>query len=342
MDTTGTGDRMDPHDWVRRRLAAWRSGLLEEAEAARVDSHLADCADCRALADAFAAEPAGEAGTHVAASLLADWPRAREALRGLERALVRRHLERCAECRQDLEVLGHEPRLDVVPALETGAELAPARRTVGSPAASAPASPSTTSAPPAGLSPAVPRLVRFVRPATRPAWRDRALIAWASVASAAAVLLLFVDLRKGEPVFGPGAPIWSTGTSPASGPGSGLSLRLAPQPRPLKGPSRGEGLGKLNVIPVLGPLSTLALGIKPLDVPDTSLVTLSLLDARGDTLYAVRYRQWELRPHRLLLIDRADATLEPGRYALVLASRFARAGDPIERTSRYRFELRER
>jgi hypothetical protein len=92
----------------------------------------------------------------------------------------------------------------------------------------------------------------------------------------------------------------------------------------------------------MGPLSTLAPGIKPLDVPDTSLVALSLLDARGDTLYAMRYRLWELRPNRLLLIDREDATLAPGQYALLLASGFARAGDAIERISRYRFELRER
>jgi hypothetical protein len=135
--------------------------------------------------------------------------------------------------------------------------------------------------------PALPppaRVVRLVPAPARATWRDRALLAWASVASAAAVLLLLVDLRPPGPV----------------------------------------------------------LGIKPLDVPDASLVTLSLLDARGDTLYAMRYRQWELRPSRLLLIDREDATLAPGLYALVLASGFARAGDAIERISRYRFELRER
>src|SRR5262249_37302541 len=60
------------------------------------------------------APPAGAAGRHVAASLVARWPRAQQSLRGLERTLVRRHLERCAECRQDLEALGFEPRLAYV------------------------------------------------------------------------------------------------------------------------------------------------------------------------------------------------------------------------------------
>lgn len=356
-----TGDFQLSHDWVRRRLAAWRAGLLEEDEAARVSTHLAGCADCRALADAYASEGAGDGGAHVAASLLADWPSARTRLRGLERALVRRHLERCAACRQDLEAIGFEPALEWVPALEANVELGAAATTpaAGPVAAGAPdgpippaareTAPHATSPPAASAgphaasrpAPPVPRVVRFERAAARHAWRDRALVTWASVASAAAVLLLFVDLRGKTPALGPGAPLWTTPVA-TEGPFSGLSLRLAPKPRSLKGPARGEGVGKLNVIPVVGPLSTLALGIKPLDVPDTSLVTLSLLNASGDTLYAMRYRQWELRPNQMLLIDRPDATLAPGLYALVLASEFAKAGDAIEKISRYRFELRER
>ena len=79
---------------------------------------------------------------------------------------------------------------------------------------------------------------------------------------------------------------------------------------------------------------------KPLNVPDTSLVTVSLLDAGGDTLYAVSYRQWEFRPKRCFVIDRAEAPLTPGQYALVLGSQIAKAGEGIEKTARYRFELR--
>ena len=323
-------ERQDTHLWVRRRLIARRAGMLDEAEAARVDAHLADCSECREIADAFASSAGGEAGTHISASLVAEWPRAQRALRGLERALVRRHLERCADCRQDLETLGFEPRLELVPEWEPEG-LAPVEAPVRAPAAA----------------PAPARIVRIEGAARRSAWRDRAVLAWASLATAAAVLMLVANVRGrwfeggGSPLLVPGAPVWASGEI-ASGPFSGLSLRIAPQPRALSGPARGSGLGKLNVIRVVGPLSTLAVGFKPLNVPDTSLVTVSLLDPAGDTLYAVSYRQWEFRPKRFLVIDRAEAPLTPGQYALELASHFARAGEAIERRSRYRFELRAR
>ena len=323
----------DLHHWVRHRLAAWRAGVLDDAEAARVDEHLAACADCRTLADAYAALPAGEAGTHVPASLIAEWPRAQQALRGLERTLVRRHLERCAECRQDLEALGFEPRLELVREWESDATLAPVGpgprvRDVAAPAAGG------------------ARVIRIETASARARLRDRALIAWASVASAAAVLLLVANVRGrvteggSKPLFVPGAPVWTRDVL-AQGPFSGLSLRIEPPPRSLSGPAKGAGKGKLNVIPVVGPLSTLALGFKPLNVPDTSLVTVSLLDAGGDTLYAVSYRQWEFRPKRFLVIDRGEAQLTPGQYALVLGSQIAKAGAEIEKTARYRFELRQ-
>ena len=323
----------DLHLWVRRRLAAWRAGVLDDAETARVDEHLAACADCRALADEYAELPAGEAGTHVPASLIAEWPRTQQALRGLERTLVRKHLERCAECRQDLEALGFEPRLELVREWESDASLAPA---APGPRVRDAASPTAGGA----------RVIRIETASTRARLRDRALIAWASVASAAAVLLLVANVRGrvteggSKPLFVPGAPVWTRDVL-AQGPFSGLSLRIEPPPRSLSGPAKGAGEGKLNVIPVVGPLSTLALGFKPLNVPDTSLVTVSLLDAGGDTLYAVSYRQWEFRPKRFLVIDRGQTPLTPGQYALVLGSQFAKAGAEIERTARYRFELRQ-
>ena len=115
----------DLHQWVRHRLAAWRASVLDDAETARVAEHLAACAECRAAADAYAEPTPGAAGMHVPASLIAAWPRAQQALRGLERTLVRRHLERCAECRQDLHALGFEPRLEFVAAWESEASLEP-------------------------------------------------------------------------------------------------------------------------------------------------------------------------------------------------------------------------
>ena len=324
----------DLHLWVRQRLAAWRASVLDAADAARVDEHLAACAECRALADAFAAPPAGEAGRHVPASLLSEWPRAQRELRGLERMLVRRHLERCAECRQDLEALGFEPWLELVREWESDAPLEPASRRPG-------VGPAATPAGAAGGA----SIIRIETAPSRARLRDRALMAWASVASAAAVLLLVANVRGrvteggSKPLFVPGAPVWTRDVL-AQGPFSGLSLRIEPPPRSLSGPAKGAGEGKLNVIPVVGPLSTLALGFKPLNVPDTSLVTVSLLDASGDTLYAVSYRQWEFRPKRFLVIDRGETPLTPGQYALVLGSQIAKAGAEIEKTARYRFELR--
>lgn len=318
-------DRRESHDWVKGRLAAWRAGLLDEADDARIEAHLAACADCRATAEAFAVAPGEAPGAHVSPAILARWPQARTELRGLERALVRRHLERCAECRQDLESLGHAAVLEFRPGWESGHELD-----------AAPAKPAIAAAPNV-------RIVRF-----DPGFfshRERWLAAWGAVASAAAVVLLVFGIRggfEGQPLSTP------VGLRPAEGviasePLTGLSLRIAPRPRSLSGPVRNAdaGEGRLNVIPIAGALQSLALGIKPLDVPDTSLVRVSLLDMRGRTLFTVQYRQWEFAPRRMLLIDRKGAPLTPGQYVVELASQIEKHGEPLARTSRYRFELRE-
>lgn len=330
----------DRHGWARARLTAWRAGLLSETDAAALARHLEDCEACRRFAEAFDTA-GGEAGAHVAASLVADWPRASASLRGLERALVRHHLERCAECRQDLEALGHAPKLEWVEALETWADLSKVAAEGVAPAVAA----STTTT--AAASETV-RVVRFETVRERVAARPRGLVAWASFATAAALVAIVFDVHGrlvealSKPIVGTNPPIWASASTNLSRGFAGLSLRIAPRPLSLWGPARGEGEGKLNVIPIVGPVRNLALGFKPLNVPDTSMVTVSLLGAAGDTLFAVRYRQWEFEPRRMLLIDRHDAPLAPGQYALVLASLIDAGGAPSVRSSRYRFELRPR
>ncbi len=238
---------------------------------------------------------------------------------------MRRHLERCAECRQDLEALGHSPALEFRAELETGRELDEA---AASP--QAPAAPNV-------------RIVRF-DPALRTR-RERVLFAWGTLATAAAVLVFVFDLRARQfdsrPLSAP-AGIRPTASTIASEPLTGLTLRIAPKPRSLSGPVKdaSPGEGKLNVIPVAGALTSLALGIKPLNVPDTSLVTVSLLDAAGRQLFAVQYRQWEFEPRRMIVIDRENEPLTPGQYAVVLASEVEKHGERFTRASRYRFELR--
>lgn len=101
------------HGWTRSRLAALVAGLLTEEEEATAREHLATCPDCRVLHDLLADEGDDpERGEHIPAAILGRWRVAKESLRGIERSMVRLHLERCEECRRGLELLGHESRLE--------------------------------------------------------------------------------------------------------------------------------------------------------------------------------------------------------------------------------------
>jgi hypothetical protein len=257
-------------------------------------------------------------GAHLPASVIAQWPRARATLRGLERALVRRHLERCPECRQDLEMLGHAPHLEEIAALESPVALAPAV----SPESSAVA-------------------VRIVRGGRR-TWRDRLLVGWASLATTVAAIALVVLVRRPVVEGIPSPILFSLSPPAATGPVSGgPSVRIAPRPRSLAGPVRGSRGGKVTVIPVMGPVPSLALAVRPLHVPDTSWVQVSLVRGESDTVFTVLHRQWEFFPRRMLVIDGGDQPLEPGQYALVLAG-LVPAESSTPPVSRYLFELRPR
>ena len=76
----------------------------------------------------------------------------------------------------------HESRLELVPEWESAVPAEPA------PVA---ASASATGA----AAPARARIVRIEAAARRSPWRDRAVLAWASVATAAAVLMLVANVR---------------------------------------------------------------------------------------------------------------------------------------------------
>jgi len=319
----------DLHLWARSQWLPRRAGLLSPDEAERVADHLRDCEACRAW-EATAAAPVSPVDEHLPASLLAEWPRARGSLEGLERALVRRHLERCAECRQDLELLGHEPVL---------AWFAEREYAGTSPQAAARAASDWPTPMPSGSFGTI-RVVRELGSG----WRDRALAVWASLATVAAAIAIVMVVRR-PVVEGFPSPLLFSLSPPAAGPREphgAPSVRLAPRPRSLSGPVRGGGSGKVTVIPVIGPVPSLALAVRPLDVPDTSWVQVSLVRGDGDTLLTVRHRQWEFFPRRMLVIDGGDAPLEPGRYALVLTSRMADEESPTLRISRYLFELRPR
>ena len=322
-----TEPRMDPHAQARARIIRAQAGLLSDDEELQLRAHLDTCAECAALASSDA-DAGAEPGKHLPASLLAEWPRARAALRGLERALVRRHLGRCSECRQDLELLGYAPELAIVPELESDA-----LDRAAEPAAIAVSRPS----------PPTITVVRDHAGARGRRLRDRAILAWASLATAAAAILIVVLVRRPVVEGVPGSIAFSESSAPAGSRGtrSGPSVRLAPRPRSLSDPARGPRGGKVTVIPVIGPVPRLALAVRPLDLPDTSWVQVSLVRGDRDTMLTVLHRQWEFLPKRMLVIDGGDVPLEPGRYALVLTGprNDMQAGGQM---SRYLFELRPR
>jgi len=329
------GEAMSLHAWVRARLVAWRSGLLTDAESQRVAEHVERCSECAALVEAFAAPDADS--THIPPSLMAHWADARRSLRGLERRLIRHHLATCEDCRQDLVLLGHAPTLEVVPELEKGAPAVadvgkrapePIDAAIGRWQRDAPIAPGTTRA--------------TIRVIMSPRRRDRALLAWATIATAAAVVAIVLHVRR-PVVEGLPATLWAALPPPVSAPADeGLTVRLAPRPRSLKGPSRRPQGGRVTVIPVVGPVGSLALSVRPLDVPDTSMVLISLLGAKGDTLFSVRHRQWQFFPRQVLVIDGGRSPLSPGAYELELASVIASNRGAVSQRYRYPFELRPR
>ncbi len=174
---------MDPQDirWFRARLQAYRYGLLDERAERRFEGLRDKNSLCRGSWEAYLEEESGAEplAEHIPVDLLADWKRAERELRGLERSLLREHLEACEQCRRDLVELGHSGELSEEPAEE----------------------------PRAGREPGGARVLKFAaEPAgdrqPPPGYWTRLTTAWAGVATVAAVLLF---LLRGD-VFEPAGP----------------------------------------------------------------------------------------------------------------------------------------
>jgi hypothetical protein len=222
---SGPGTPRGLHDWVRMRLPAHRLGLLTPEEEASVERHLAVCVECQAAYQDLTELALDQ---HVPAALLARFSLARSRLRGLERTLVRLHLERCLDCRQDLEALGIDPVLVVDPVLERQEPELVRREEAPRPverqdewvtaAASgpiAPSQPGLPSAPP-------PSGVRPTRAPRRREWM-RWVFGGGAMMAAAAVITILLIRRRGEdhgPVAGaPGGP-WEGPITGAAPPGA--------------------------------------------------------------------------------------------------------------------------
>lgn len=181
----------ETHAWFRAARPAYASRTLEEIEMRRFDQHLESCEECSEYLLAFAGEEGQEAGgeRHLPAWLLVRWQDLAPRLGGLARAAVRAHLEGCTDCRADLEFVGNEPVLDVLPSGEVPLYVAES----GDEAGRKPRSDEASAGSRIALAPP-PR-------AARPIWTARRALAGWAVLSTAAALVLFV--RGRAPQFEP-------------------------------------------------------------------------------------------------------------------------------------------
>jgi len=292
--------RADMHAWVRARLVAWASGLLDPEATARIDEHLAGCDACRTDAAVLSATRPGDdaLGEHIPAAALARWDRWSVELRGLSRALVRQHLERCDVCRSQLETLGYRAELPVVTALEA-----------------------------AGRDDRAPTVQPRPPLARRLAWVLGAAVALAACV-AIVVRLVPPAPRPGEGpvVVQPGPTPPDTTSPPAPGPGETREELLALGPATddavaIESVVRGEAdsavttlrLGDRGAVAVQVPFEIAVLEGNP-------PVTVELIDQDGRAVRRLDTRLAELAPRdtrRDLRLRAGAPALAPGDYRLV-------------------------
>ncbi len=98
-------------EWIESRAIAFALGQLDDAEEERFRRGAAEYEEFASLLEGRDASDAG----HVPAAMLARWGSAGRDLRGLERTLVRSHLDDCESCREELDVLGLMGRRELAP-----------------------------------------------------------------------------------------------------------------------------------------------------------------------------------------------------------------------------------
>ena len=337
----------DPHRWCRVRMLALRRGLLDDPDETRLREHLTSCASCREAYAAVAADqtpPVAWSG-HVPSDLIARWPRATATLRGLERAVVRSHLEHCAECRQELELLGHQPVLERVPALEPSDD--PTRPVESTREHSRKLGEGEAPDAGEGIEPEQ-RIVRVVvrRGAARSRWIQWG--GWALAASAAALLLVIrspVRPPVPEPPRRPSAAVGETGSPSPPGvrpappeaplPPGTSGLRLLPAVVPqvstiLRGGGGNESIATTRIDPGTRILVLPAMSEALPDMPETTRVRVELIAPSGRVLLGETLPLRRLRDERVLVYELGHDPLEPGVYHLRLRT----AGEPVVATFR--------
>ncbi len=301
-DTRTPSDGPPPadHAWVLSRLAPYWAGLLEDSANERVESHVASCEPCRRAWEAQSATPAFAPGTeaHVPAALVADWERQQRTLRGLERATIRHHLERCDDCRRDLVALGHEPVLEFIAALEPEGMMP---RATPSPAAA------RRTERPTAMDHALDRLRRF----------NWVLGSWAALATSAAAVMTFVLLRGGAPIpegtlpqpgfGGPGTTSITSGAFPSVE--AAVTLVLQPD---------APGEGPVALTPAMSPRRVIALQVRGLTAaPRDSLAFVIEQGSRTVVRQSLRAKLAADSVFTVILRG-APTALPPGAYRLLV------------------------
>lgn len=304
------------HRWVRTRLDAHATGLLDEREMSRFQAHLDECDLCRRAVAAHAegTTMSRPADAHIPASLLSRWDRARERLRGIERRLVREHLEGCPVCRQDLGAIGFEPVLARDLALEGG----PADALAPAPPLEAP----TTT------------VIRLdIR---RPGRRER-LIQWAlggvggALATVAAIMLVVPNLMHVTPAAHGPAVTPAPEAAPASAqPVDRYTLVLVPEARTLRGGLRGSAGPAETVIRASDSTRFVPFRLPELYVSARTPIEIEIQGPAGLSILTARFKMEELIGTTSLMLGRSQDPLAPGTYVIVV-----KAGpDPEEAESR--------
>lgn len=287
------------HGWVRARLDAHAFGLLDDAEERRFLDHVASCDACAGIVKAYAGLGIhGPRNMHVPSRILARWDRAQRLLQGMSRRLVREHLERCASCRQDLELLGFSPVLERDPQLEGEADPAAAWL--------------VTDPPP------VVRIEVERRRRGPGAWLLAGAVGGGAAAAAVSILTFAPPPRAIDPP--PPAP-------PAAAPA--FDLHVLPAPIALIDAPRSSSA----VVPSIRlerETRALAIVLPELFLPDTTTLDVALVGPAGQVIDTTSVRAGAVAGQRSLLLT-SPAPFPAGDYALRVRPRTEGDAEPDHR-----------
>jgi hypothetical protein len=345
-------------------LAAF--GMTDDGEEAYLDEHVRSCGRCGPRLDAIREQQASEfalSGEHIPPGIVSRWPGVRSTLAASARAAVERHLERCAECADDLAKLTRirEEAMDEGELVGALAGEDVLLRTYGS------------FSEPGGMR--ASRTMTFGRveegemdtsPAPRRSRRGVLLLGgWAAFATAAAVALMLrgpvtisVPVRVAMPPDSQTAGgerilrSHSAGGMPAqTGPRAGETTPIPiPVPswqvrvlrrdaRTLPSVMRGEA----SAVPILERGSDPGVLVvrldPPLSITDDTAVTLELLGTDRRVLARTRARGADFHGGGTVLLTMGGTGLPAGRYALRLRTKGSAETGGEEEVVDYPFQL---